>query len=175
MWRCELKVIDNYFPFCFLYLFFVFGLSFNLISFFFPSSLLLFFFSLLLFSTSLLLFSCYLLFPIFSFSYLSSLFLTLLLGGSDGVIKRWDLSGDGQKKETEIIRKTDQSIKSTKTEKTEKFENILKNDVTPESEKSMSSTVVIEVPRRRRFLDFYFQDAITAENIRIKSSQSGKQ
>ena len=66
-------------------------------------------------------------------------------------------------------------MKSTKTEKTEKTENILKNETTPESEKNIPSAVVIEVPRRRRFLDFYFQDAITAENIRIKSSQNGNQ
>ena len=66
-------------------------------------------------------------------------------------------------------------MKSTKTEKTEKFENILKNDITPESENNIPSAVVVEVPRRRRFLDFYFQDAITAENIRLKSLQNGNQ
>ena len=115
-------------------------------------------------------------------SHTHSLFLSFIpslifIGGSDGVIKRWDISGDGQKKETQIIRTAEQPVKNTKTEKTEKvekFENILKNEISSESEKNVPSASVVEVPRRRRFLDFYFQDAITAENIRVKSLQTGK-
>ena len=80
------------------------------------------------------------------------------------------MSGDSQKKETEIIRKIEQPVKTTKTEK---FENILKNDVSLESEKNVPSASLVEVPRRRRFLDFYFEDAIAAENIRLKSLQTG--
>jgi hypothetical protein len=49
----------------------------------------------------------------------------------------------------------------------------LKNEISPESEKNVPSASAVEVPRRRRFLDFYFQDAITAENIRVKSLQTG--
>jgi hypothetical protein len=118
-----------------------------------------------------------------SLSFSPSFFPSLIfIGGSDGVIKRWDISGDGQKKETQIIRTAEQPLKNTKTEKTEKvektqkvekFENILKNEISPESERNVPSASAVEVPRRRRFLDFYFQDAITAENIRVKSLQSG--
>ena len=84
-------------------------------------------------------------------------------GSVDGKIKRWDLSGDAKKKETEIIKTVSKKDSATtltsqinekKTEKIELEENTIKYP-------------------RRRFLDFYFEDAIRAEEIRKKSAASG--
>ena len=95
--------------------------------------------------------------PLFSF-------ILLVIGSVDGVIKRWDLSGEGKKKETEIVKKG--------TEKKDKFEEILRE---PTSEnKNKVQEIIVKRPKRR-FLDFYFEDAILAEENRIKSSKNGKE
>jgi hypothetical protein len=86
-----------------------------------------------------------------------------MTGSVDGVIKRWDLSGEGKKKETEIVKKGG--------EKMDKFEEILKE---PTSEKMKKPQEKIAKIPKRRFLDFYFEDAILAEENRIKLSQNGK-
>ena len=100
-----------------------------------------------------------------NFVYFSPLFsfISFVIGSVDGVIKRWDLSGEGKKKETEIVKKG--------TEKKDKFEEILRE---PTSEnKNKVQEIIVKRPKRR-FLDFYFEDAILAEENRIKSSKNGK-
>ena len=93
----------------------------------------------------------------------------MVLGSIDGKIKRWDLSGEGKKKEIEIVKTIEKNEKNSKkivavgstTEIEEKkIENI-------ENEKSL-----IKYPRRR-FLDFYFEDAIIAEEVRRKAVAAG--
>ena len=93
----------------------------------------------------------------------------MFVGSIDGKIKRWDLSGEGKKKEIEIVKTIEKNEKNSKkivavgstTEIEEKkIENI-------ENEKSL-----IKYPRRR-FLDFYFEDAIIAEEVRRKAVAAG--
>lgn len=58
------------------------------------------------------------------------------------------------------------------TEKKDKFEEILRE---PTSEnKNKVQEIIVKRPKRR-FLDFYFEDAILAEENRIKSSKNGKE
>ena len=103
------------------------------------------------------------------FWFLEFCFIFLFVGSIDGKIKRWDLSGEGKKKEIEIVKTIEKNEKNSKkivavgstTEIEEKkIENI-------ENEKSL-----IKYPRRR-FLDFYFEDAIIAEEVRRKSVAAG--
>jgi hypothetical protein len=98
----------------------------------------------------------------FSFFNLFSFF-SFIIGSVDGVIKRWDLSGEGKKKETEIVKKGG--------EKMDNFEEILKEPTSEKMKKPQEE--IVKIPKRR-FLDFYFEDAILAEENRIKLSQNGK-
>ena len=93
----------------------------------------------------------------------------MFLGSIDGKIKRWDLSGEGKKKEIEIVKTIEKNDNNSK--KSVGIDSISQNDnrkiESVENEKSF-----IKFPRRR-FIDFYFEDAIIAEERRKKAAAAG--
>ena len=95
-----------------------------------------------------------------------------LTGGSDGVIRRWDLSGERTKKEADVKQWATNTATNTN-----KSPATTDNKITPSSAPTATATtasassspvpvaaaaVARVLPPRQRFLDFYFQDAIDA-------------
>lgn len=117
------------------------------------------------------------------------MFLMFLMpvGSVDGQIKRWDISGEGKKKETEIIKTVEKNEKKAKKtnltdensdkndvkEKSEKSEPEKKNEKSDNKEKKDKVEEIEKAYPKRRFLDYYFEDAIRAEIMRKNSVDSG--
>ena len=114
----------------------------------------------------------------------------------DGQIRRWDISGEGKKRESEIINTVEKNGKNDKKkkiveapsaerEKIEKIESDSKEnkknvdgekgkDGKEEKGKDDKGKEDREgVYRKRRFLDFYFDDAIQAETARRTAADAG--
>ena len=82
------------------------------------------------------------------------------------MIKRWDLSGDEKKKESEIVNKIEK--------KNDKFDAILRDsDSNKIDDKLDAKEDKIKPPSKSRFLDYYFREAIIAEETRLKATKNG--
>ena len=93
----------------------------------------------------------------------------MFLGSIDGKIKRWDLSGEGKKKEIEIVKTVEKNDNNSK-------KSVGIDSISPNNNKNLEN---IENEKkftkfpRRRFIDFYFEDAIIAEEQRKKAAAAG--